>query len=251
MEMERYLKTTQLLDYEDPRLIQLVNERGWYALSEYDRIGMIYDFVRNEIALGYNESDAIPASKVLREGYGQCNTKSILLMALLRKCGIACRLHGFTVHKRLQKGVITGISYWLAPREIIHSWVEVFHQDEWINLEGFILDSVYLQALQHRFPKAGDTFCGYAVATSHFKSPHVSWCGKDTYIQKDAILQDFGVFDSPDDFFVQHGANLSGLRALLYRHVFRHFINRKVASIRKATLYPADCGRGTTHHVDL
>lgn len=239
MELEHYLKVTQLLDFENPRLVRLMEGRGWFTFTEYEKIGAIYDFVRDEIILGYNETDAIPASRVLQDGYGQCNTKSILLMALLRKCGIVCRLHGATVHKRLQKGVISGIAYWLAPREIIHSWVEVFHDNKWISLEGFILDTVYLKALQHRFPEAGNTFCGYAVATSHFKSPRVAWCGEDTSIQKDAIIRDLGVFDSPDDFFVRHGANLGGFKSLLYRHIFRQRINRKVASIRDANPDPA------------
>jgi hypothetical protein len=234
METAHYLNQTDLLDFDNLRLTRLTVARGWCDLPESERIGALYDFVRDEIPLGYNASDAIPASRVLQDGYGQCNTKSILLMALMRKCGIACRLHGATVHKRLQKGVITGIAYWLAPREIIHSWVEVLHQGKWISLEGVILDTAYLQALQHRFPDPGETFCGYAVATPHFKSPRVAWCGEDTAIQKDAIIQDLGIFDAPDDFFAQHGANLGGLKALLYRYIFRQRINRKVASIRNA-----------------
>lgn len=132
----------------------------------------------------------------------------------------------------MQKGVITGIAYWLGPREIIHSWVEVAHQGKWISLEGVILDTAYLHALQHQFPNSGDPFCGYAVATSHLSSPQVGWCGEDTYIQKDAIIRDLGVFDSPDNFFTQYGVNLSGLKALLYRHIFRRRINLKVISIR-------------------
>lgn len=240
MEMEKYLKATPLLDFNNPRLVRLIEERTWGVLPEYERIGAIYDFVWDEILLGYNKSDAIPATQVLQDGYGQCNTKSILLMALLRKCGIACRLHGATVHKRLQKGLITGIAYWLAPREIIHSWVDVFHDGKWISLEGFILDSGYLKALQHRFAEAGDTFCGYAVATSRFKSPPVAWCGKDTAIQKDAIVGDLGVFDTPDDFFTRYGANLSGLKALLYKHIFRDRINRTVVNIRNFDSDSAD-----------
>lgn len=250
LECESYLNATLLLDFENIRLIQLVEGRDWCSLTEYDRIGAIYDFVKEEIALGYSRCDTLAASQVLQDGYGQCNTKSILLMALLRTCGIACRLHGFTVHKRLQKGVITGIAYWFGPREIIHSWVEVLHQGKWINLEGVILDSAYLQALQQRFPNAGDSFCGYAVATSRFKSPRVNWCGEDTYIQKDAIIRDLGLFDSPDDFFTQHGENLGGLRSLLYKHVFRQRINRRVARIRNTN--PNQSGAKTREqiHVD-
>lgn len=67
--------------------------------------GAIYDFVRNDIAFGYNSSDDIKASAVLADGYGQCNTKGTLLMALLRKAGIPCRLHGFTIHKNFRQAL--------------------------------------------------------------------------------------------------------------------------------------------------
>lgn len=40
--------------------------------------------VRDDIVFGYNIDDEIPASKVLADGYGQCNTKGTLFMALLR-----------------------------------------------------------------------------------------------------------------------------------------------------------------------
>ncbi|MEE9438693.1 MAG: transglutaminase domain-containing protein, partial [Saprospiraceae bacterium] len=91
-----------------------------------------------EIRFGYNKSDNIPASKVLSDGYGQCNTKSTLLMALLRAVGIPNRIHGFTIDKALQKGAITGIWYKLAPKNILHSWVEVLINDKWYFLEGVI-----------------------------------------------------------------------------------------------------------------
>lgn len=95
--------------------------------------------------------------------------------------------------------------------------------------------------MRHRFPEVGNRFCGYAVATSRFKSPPVAWCGKDTAIQKDAIVRDLGVFDAPDDFFARHGANPGGLKALRYRHVFRQRINRKVVNIRLPDMDSAGC----------
>lgn len=212
MEMERYFKATQLLDYEDPLLLRLLEDRGWCALSEYNRIGAIYDFVRNEIVLDYNESDALPASKVLRDGYGPCNSKRILMMALLRKCGIPSRLHGFTAHKQLHKGVITGLVYWLAPRKIIHSWIEVFHQDE-MSAVSFVVTPSTPHTLNLR------TCPGVASIlifrrTLPFK----------TSVFSIRLMT----------LFLQHGENLSGLKALLYRHVFRKHINRKVTSIRNA-----------------
>lgn len=224
---------TALLDYQNPDLQALVRQRGWADLPEFDRIGAIYDFVRNEIAFGYNEDDTLAASRVLADGIGQCNTKATLFMALLRATGIPCRFHGFTIDKALQKGAITGLAYWLAPRDIIHSWVEVYSGGRWVNLEGFILDADYLQALQQRF--AGERqFCGYGAATPDLQAPGVEWRGTDTYIQKEGINHDFGVFASPDDFYARHGANLAGVKRLLYRQVVRHMMNSNVERIRSA-----------------
>jgi hypothetical protein len=65
---EKYLDETHLLEYGHPSIAQLIEDKKWKHLGEHDRIGAVYDFVQNEIAFGYNESDDIPASKVLREG---------------------------------------------------------------------------------------------------------------------------------------------------------------------------------------
>lgn len=227
----RLLQPTTLLDFAHPAIEGLVVQRGWRQLQIFERIGAVYDFVRNEIAFGYNASDELPASAVLADGIGQCNTKGTLLMALLRAVGIPCRLHGFTIDKPLQKGAITGIAYMLAPQRIIHSWVEVAFEERWVNLEGFILDARYLASLQRRFP-GRQRFCGYGAATPDLSAPRVEWQGQDTYIQKDGISDDFGVFDSPDAFYARHGSNLSGLKRWLYSHVIRHRMNAQVRRIR-------------------
>ena len=124
-ELLEFLRETPLLDYSAKPIEKLIENRGWKMLDEFHRIQKIYDFVRNEILFGYNVRDDLPASRVLSDGYGQCNTKGTLFMALLRADGIPCRLHGFTIDKKLQKGAMTGIVYEKAPREILHSWVEV------------------------------------------------------------------------------------------------------------------------------
>jgi len=229
---EKYLNNTNIVNFEHKDIQSLIDQRRWKNLDNFNKIGAAYQFVKDEIFFGYNESDDIAASDVLADGYGQCNTKGNLLMALLRGLGIQCRFHGFTIDQQLQKGAIPSYVFWLAPKYIIHSWVEVYFDGRWINLEGFILDEQYLSSLQQKFSQAKDDFCVYGVATKCFSSPNTNWCGQDTYIQKEGIHDDFGLYDSPDEFYLEKGTNLSGVKRWMYQGVIRHLINMNVSKIR-------------------
>lgn len=240
---QKFLEETPMLDFRSDALQALIAERGWSLLAPAARAGAAYDFVRNEILFGYNSDDALPASRVLADGYGQCNTKGTLLMALLRALDIPCRFHGFTIDKGLQRGVVPELVYPLAPRNIIHSWVEVLLEGTWINLEGFILDQGVLTALQEKFPDR-TSLCAYGVGTDCLQAPPVGWTGDSTYIQKTGINHDFGVYDSPDDFYANH-RQLSGLRGLFYRLVIRHWMNRRVAGIREGHVPTIPGGNST------
>ncbi|RSN26775.1 transglutaminase [Amycolatopsis sp. WAC 04169] len=230
--MERYLRQTPLLDYAHPALRKLMTDRGWAGGDEYTRISAIYTFVRDEIRFGYNAADDIAASTVLADGYGQCNTKTTLLMALLRAAGVPARFHGATIHKSLQRGVVTGWHYRLAPANILHSWAEVRFHDRWTGLEGVILDESYLDGVRTRFPNAQGPFLGYAIGTNDLRDPPVDWNGEDTAIQATGVNNDHGVFDDPDTFYREHGTNLRGAKAWLFRTRIRPAMNRTVDGIR-------------------
>lgn len=226
-----YLQSTTILDYNSPNIQLLSKNRYWIKLPTFERIGAIYNFIRDEIKFGYNTADDIPASQVLEDGYGQCNTKASLLMALFRLNNIQCRFHGFTIHKALQKGAITGIWYNIAPENIIHSWVEIKYKNRWINLEGFILDKPYLAKVQTMNPGAKE-FSGYGCAVPDLRNPQVDWQGDDTYIQKEGINNDFGIFNSPNEFYKKHGSNLNGFKKFLYANMVRKFMNNNVTKVR-------------------
>lgn len=227
-----YLDETALLDFGHASLRRLIRDRGWESLPAGERVGAVYRFVRDDVPFGYNATDQIPASGVLADGYGQCNTKTILLMALLRGVGIPCRFHGATIHKQLQQGIVTGLWYRLAPTNIVHSWAEVLVGACWFALEGVILDSLYLDGLRASRPGQHGAFLGYGVGTDNLANPPIDWRGQDTAIQMTGVNSDLGHYDNPDAFYAEHGANLSGFKQWLYRHVVRHQMNRKVASIR-------------------
>lgn len=231
-EMKQYLEPTKLLDYNHPSIQSLIQGKSWLSLTEKNKILSIYNFVKDDISFGYNKSDDLPASEILRDGYGQCNTKTILFMALLRGVNIPCRFHGFAIHKELQKGLINGVAYFLTPKEIIHSWAEVYYNSTWFDMEGLILDGAYLKGLKSKFGNSSGDFCGYGVDVKNFQNIPNEWSECNTYIQKEGIVKDFGVFDSPDVFYEKFGSNLSGIKKLVFTQVVRKIMNNNVYKIR-------------------
>jgi len=221
-----------MLDFNHLKIQALISQRHWRNLSQYDAIGAIYHYVRDEIRFGYNADDRLSASQVLKDGYGQCNTKGTLLMALLRAVGISTRLHGFTIYNELQRGAIPNYLFALAPKRIIHSWVDVYHNDRWINLEGYIIDQAFLKQVQRSFADQHERFSGFGIATKCLATPNIDWQGENTYIQSDGIADDFGVYSQADDFYASHGSNLSGIKKVLFRYIFRHLMNLNVNRIR-------------------
>ena len=235
MNMDKYLTETPMLDFSNPAIQALIERRGWRSLCEFERIRAIYNYVRDEILFGYNTDDSIPASEVLADGYGQCNTKGTLFMALLRGCGIPCRVHGFTIDKRLQKGAMTGLVYALAPKNVFHSWVEVYLDGVWYELEAFILDKPYLEKLQAANPDCTGAFCGYGAAVRDLHHPVIDFERNNTYIQSEGINQDFGIYDSPDELLREHGQEMSRLKNFVYRNLGRHLMNGNVKKLRERT----------------
>ena len=232
MKDSRYLKKTKMLDYDNPLIADLIKNKGWKELDQFERIVSIYNFVRDDILFGYNIDDDISASRVLKDGYGQCNTKGTLFMALLRACDIPCRIHGFTIDKKLQKGAMTGFVYKNAQANIFHSWVEILFEDRWYEIEAFIVDKKYLDKLQSIYSECNGAFCGFGVGVKDFKNPVIDFNRNNTYIQSEGINQDFGLYDSPDDMLREHHQELTPIKKLAFRFFGRHMMNRNVKKIR-------------------
>ena len=205
----------------------LITQTEWLWLLPLSLVGVIAGII-------YSVFDRITskASKVLKDGIGQCNTKGILFMALLRGCNIPCRIHGFTIDKVLQKGAMTGFTYKKAPKNIFHSYVEVYYDNVWYELEGFILDKEYLTMLQERFSECNGPFCGYGVAVKDFKNPLIDFNKNNTYIQSEGINNDFGIYDNPDILLKEHHQELSYIKKFLFKHYGRHKMNKNVRRIR-------------------
>lgn len=154
-------------------------------------------------------------------------------MALLRAVGIPCRLHGTRVTKVFQRSLMPEIMAKLAPLLIVHTWAEVFYNGEWLTLEGVITDKAYISGLQKLFPENKGKFFDYAVAVEDFQNLQIEWDGGNTTVQQQAVVEDLGVFDTPDEFYSEYKQSYRGIKKFIYENIGRKIMTKKVAKIRK------------------
>ena len=231
--MDYYLKKTTLLNVTHSRLIDLVERRGWLNLPKGQQICEIFDYVKNEIFFGYNKVCNVPASRVLFDGYGCGNSKSILLMALLRICHIPCRFHVVKIDKSLHKNAFPTMAYYLVPRSIIYSWVDIFLDCKWLKLTGYTFDQPYLRGLGKFIKNVDDVFFEGTNAMFNNKPSAVTSLNTATYERIQGIHHDNRIFDSPDDFYQRHYADLYSVRGWLFKHLARNQTNNKLSHIRQ------------------
>ena len=230
-----YLEPTPLLDYTHPDIEQLITRKGWNTIKEKSEvIGEVYSFVRDEITYGYTSSFSIPASQILHKGYGNCITKSTLLIALLRAVGIPCRFHAMTMSKVIFRGLLPGLSYKMAIKPLYHAWVEVQYNNKWLAMEGHIVDRPYIAKLQTKFPDYMGSFYGYGIAVLNFRNPNNRWSETNTYVQNLAIEEELGVFNTPDTFFSQYPAADAYTQSLRYKTLIRRHLNKSIMAVRSS-----------------
>jgi len=166
-----------------------------------DKIAALFYYVRDDIKFQFpDELDFVPASRTIKYGYGACNNKTILYLALCKAIGIEARIHFSLIDKSIQRGLIRGFFYWIIPQKISHSWLEVKIDNAWFPIDSYINDAEYYTAAKKELCQSGwDT--GYSVACSKNASSIELDFKKEQFVQMDAVSDDHGFFDDPADYF--------------------------------------------------
>ena len=117
MELERYLKPTQLCDFDKWVVRKKVEEIISKAKTEREKAERILDFCQNEILFAYGNWNE-KASEVLEKGRGMCSGKNNLAVAMLRAAQIPARY---------KRGVLVGESkMWKFASEKDSFLAEIF-----------------------------------------------------------------------------------------------------------------------------
>ncbi|ODS89256.1 MAG: hypothetical protein ABS44_05110 [Chryseobacterium sp. SCN 40-13] len=232
--MKKYLKETNILDYSDRSIQRIIEQRHWKSFDPIFRIRAIYNYVRDEIKFGYNDSNTLKSSKILVDELGNSNSKAILLMSFLRGSDIPCRIHGFIVDKSVLKGILEGIWFKLSPQKILHSSVEVFVDDDWYTLEGVMLDNEYINGLLKLKPDIRETFFAFELCEEGLEKLLSEKDLNDRFLMDRKEIEDIGVYESPDKLYYVHSQPFNPIKKFFFKNLVRHQMNKALDGIRKA-----------------
>ena len=202
-EFAQYLEPTRMLDFTNADVLRTRQHLLSFETSSATKLKKLYTFV-SSIKLGYNKNDTISASHVLKDGYGQCNTKVTLLMALARSAGIPCRVHCYKISREAQRNRIPSWLFFFAPKETLFTWPDFYIEGAWQPLQKIV-------HVQSR-PWESCPFDGAAWQLEPLRS---EW-----------VLDDQGVWSSQDAYFRKHSPSVHGWRSLGWHVVGRRFLNK-------------------------
>lgn len=223
----------KLADYDHPLVKETAERLTRSETTLRGKLDQIFHFVRDDIRFAFPlDGDLVKASETIQLGYGQCNTKATLLLALCKAADIPARIHFSLITKDIQKGFFTGIAYWLMPQEISHSWIEVEIDDRWRRIDTFINDLPLFNSAKAKIKRVGWSV-GYSVALKDGEASADLDLDHEVYQQMAAVTDDHGTWDDPSAYYssTSYKNRPDRLRMWVYRHLIGG-INRRVENLR-------------------
>lgn len=224
---------TKLADYDHPLVIETAKRLTKAETTLRGKLEQLFLFVRDEIGFAFpDDGDFVKASDTIRLGYGQCNTKATLLLALCKATNIPARIHFSLITKDIQKGFFNGFAYWLMPKEISHSWIEVEVDGSWRRIDTFINDLPLFNAAKAEINRRGWTV-GYSVALQDGEASAELDLDNQAYQQMAAVTDDHGTWTDPSTYYAspRYKNRPDGLRMWFYQRLIGG-VNRRVENLR-------------------
>jgi transglutaminase-like putative cysteine protease len=184
--MQEYVAATKQCDCDNPWLREKAQEIVDGASSPEEKALRIFYHVRDTIrfSLAYSRSKA---SQILKQGYGDCGTKTNAQVALLRAVGIPARYRWVRVESRVLHRLIADFVYKNMPPVASHFWAECHLHGKWVSCE-LLLDKPLYEGML----KAG-------LITKE-QIPTIDWDGKtDLVLLSPWITEDRGHLPSMEE----------------------------------------------------
>lgn len=88
--IRKYLMVSPFIEIRDPSIVKVSREVGYDAENDWQRVELIYDWVRERIRYEFDEKQK-GAAQALKDGVGDCEELTSLFIAMCRNNGIPAR----------------------------------------------------------------------------------------------------------------------------------------------------------------
>jgi hypothetical protein len=227
----RWLRATAQLDIKSTKLRTRMMAITQLLASEREKAVALHDFVKSMPFGCIADYSQLKASGVLKLGQGDCFTKGMLFVALLRAAGIPARLRFVSLPVHFLRGIV-------EPEEatIMHAMTEVYLGERWLVTDSYVPDLSLQIAACERLAHEKRAM-GYGV---HIKGT-LYWTGQtdasaQCHAQDDSSLPtvDWGVADDPLSFYADpsHSELRRNFATRLKWRLAAPLVNKRVAALR-------------------
>lgn len=230
----RWLRASGQLDIQSTKLRTRMMAITQLLPTSQEKAVAIHDFVKSLPFGCVADYSELKASDVLRQAMGDCFTKGLLMVALLRCAGIPARLRFVSLPVHFLRGIIDP-----GESTIMHAMAEVYLDDRWLVTDSYVPDAAFQLSAQALLMKENRSL-GYGI---HLHGD-VYWGGK-----REASAQchetdpsslptvDWGVADDPMAFYADpsHSELRRNFATRLKWRLAAPLVNKRVAALRKAS----------------
>jgi transglutaminase-like putative cysteine protease len=185
-DLVKYLISTPMCNHNHPLVQEYAHTVVVDGQTEREKAISIFSFVRDTIrfSIAFSKSKA---SQILKQGFGECITKTNVQIALLRAVGIPARMHWVMAQTKVLNGLVAPFMLRSMKPEASHFWTECCLEGRWISCEAMLDKPLYEGMLKQ------------CLITKN-QIPSIDWDGKnDLEILKPWIVRDRGFVASADD----------------------------------------------------
>ena len=229
----RWMRATEQLDIKSTKLRTRMMAITQLLPTSQEKAIAIHDYVKSLPFGCVADYSQLKATDVLKLGYGDCFTKGLLMVALLRAASIPARLRFVSLPVHFLRGII-------EPEEstIMHAMAEVYLDNRWLVTDSYVPDLPFQQAAQARLANEKSSL-GYGI---HLRGD-LYWGGK-----RDASAQchetdpsslptvDWGVADDTMSFYADpsHSELRRNFATRLKWRLAAPLVNKRVKALRQA-----------------
>ena len=216
------LRATGILDYEHPRVGELVDGLAAYSATKLDFLRAAHHRLAALVAPVYSLDEYQPVSVTLTKQRGSCSQRMACLEALARAHGIPTRVRALWVNGRFWRRRFPYV-YLFFPERVLLLWPEFLMDAQWLSFEELYGSLPDLAAINPK-PFLNDV----ETLFDAIETQAVDLFGRSTRPQCECaatdlsawIVGDNSYFATRDDALAHCGSLYHSIRGRIFQSVF-------------------------------